>query len=52
MLGVGTLLNRNSAGDVWRGVRSKVGMDEFTLHDVRHFFASGLIADGCHLVSV
>ncbi|MBS2939575.1 site-specific integrase [Nocardioides sp. J2M5] len=52
LFGVGTLLNRNSAGNLWRGVRSKVGMDEFTLHDLRHFYASGLIADGCDVVTV
>lgn len=27
-------------------------MDAFTLHDLRHFFASGLIADGCDVVTV
>lgn len=30
LFGVGTLLNRNSAGNLWRGVRSKAGMDEYT----------------------
>ncbi len=27
-------------------------MDEFTLHDLRHFYASGLIAAGCDVVTV
>ena len=27
-------------------------MEAFTLHDLRHFFASGLIADGCGVVTV
>lgn len=44
--------NRNSAGNQWRRLRAKVGMDAFTLHDLRHYFASGLIADGCGVVTV
>lgn len=27
-------------------------MEEFTLHDLRHFYASGLIAAGCDVVTV
>jgi integrase len=46
------LLNRNSAGHHWRLIRSKVRMDAFTLHDLRHFYASGLIAAGCDVVTV
>lgn len=48
----GYVYNRNSAGNQWRSLRTKVGMDAFTLHDLRHFFASGLIADGCDVVTV
>ncbi len=48
----GYVYNRNSAGNQWRRLRAKVGMDAFTLHDLRHFFASGLIADGCDVVTV
>ena len=33
-------------------LRKKVGMDDFTLHDLRHFYASGLIAEGCDVVTV
>ncbi|MGI8523240.1 MAG: tyrosine-type recombinase/integrase, partial [Nocardioides sp.] len=33
-------------------LRAKVGMEAFTLHDLRHYFASGLIADGCDVVTV
>jgi integrase len=36
----------------WLFLRGKVGMEAFTLHDLRHFFASGLIADGCDVVTV
>lgn len=48
----GYVYNRNSAGSQWRRVRKQVGMDEFTLHDLRHFYASGLIAAGCDVVTV
>lgn len=48
----GHLFQRTSAGDRWRAVRKRIGMDEFTLHDFRHFFASGLIAEGCDVVTV
>ncbi|MFO6451814.1 MULTISPECIES: tyrosine-type recombinase/integrase [unclassified Aeromicrobium] len=44
--------NRNSAGNQWRRLRAKVGMEEFTLHGLRHFFASGLISEGCDVVTV
>jgi integrase len=40
----GYVFNRNSAGNQWRSLRAKVGMEAFTLHDLRHYFASGLIA--------
>ncbi|MBM0125613.1 tyrosine-type recombinase/integrase [Pimelobacter simplex] len=52
LFGVGTLLNRNSAGHLWRQTRGPLGMDAFTLHDLRHFYASGLIAAGCDVVTV
>ena len=52
LFGFGSLLNRNSAGHLWRQTRNLVGLDEFTLHDLRHFYASGLIADGCDVVTV
>lgn len=44
--------NRNSAGSQWRAIRQAVGMEEFTLHDLRHYYASGLIAAGCDVVTV
>jgi integrase len=44
--------NRNSAGNQWRSIRKAVGMEEFTLHDLRHYYASGLIAAGCDVVTV
>jgi len=48
----GYVCNRNSAGNQWRNLRAKVGMEAFTLHNLRHYFASGLIADGCDVVTV
>jgi integrase len=35
----------------WRSARAKVGI-EHVLHDCRHFYASGLIAAGCDVVTV
>ncbi|MGE2690083.1 tyrosine-type recombinase/integrase [Mycolicibacterium pulveris] len=35
----------------WRLVRADVGIDN-RLHDLRHFYASGLIAAGCDVVTV
>lgn len=43
---------RASAGARFRKARDKAGLDDFTLHDMRHFFASGLIAAGCDVVTV
>jgi integrase len=45
-------LNRNSAGHQWRQVRKAAGLDGYTLHDLGHFYASGLIASGCDVVTV
>jgi integrase len=52
LFGLGELLNRNSAGHLWRQTRERVGLAAFTLHDLRHFYASGLIAAGCDVVTV
>jgi integrase len=35
----------------WRRVRDKAGI-QYRLHDLRHFYASGLIAAGCDVVTV
>lgn len=40
-----------TVGRWWRLVRAKVGI-EHRLHDLRHFYASGLIAAGCDVVTV
>jgi integrase len=48
----GRPLNRNSAGHQWRQLRQAAGLDGYTLHDLRDFYASGLIAAGCDVVTV
>jgi integrase len=48
----GYIYNRNSAGNQWRSLRARAGMEAFTLHDLKQYFASGLIADGCDVVTV
>ena len=40
-----------TVGRAWRALRDKIGI-EHRLHDARHFYASGLIASGCDVVTV
>jgi integrase len=47
----GDPLHQNSAGHLWRRTRTAAKVS-FRLHDLRHFYASGLIADGCDVVTV
>jgi integrase len=44
-------LHQNSVGYWWRRARAAAGL-EYRLHDLRHFYASGLIAAGCDVVTV
>ena len=47
------MFNRNSASHQWRELRKKIpGLESFTLHSLRHFFASGLINAGCDVAIV
>jgi integrase len=49
----GTLpTHQNSVSDRWRTNCKRAGVTGFTLHDLRHFYASGLIAAGCDVVTV
>lgn len=48
----GYLFNRNSAGHYWREAAKGAGLTGFTLHSLRHYFASGLIRAGCDVVTV
>ncbi|MEH3140930.1 MAG: site-specific integrase [Mycobacterium kyogaense] len=47
----GVPLHQNSADYLWRRTKTKAGV-AFKLHDLRHFYASGLIAAGCDPVTV
>jgi integrase len=40
-----------AVGRAWRSARSAAKVD-CKLHDLRHFYASGLIASGCDVVTV
>jgi integrase len=42
----------NTVDHRWRTVRAKAGVGPIRLHDMRHFYASGLIAAGCDVVTV
>ncbi len=44
--------HQNTVGHVWRQACRCSGVVGFTLHDLRHFYASGLIAAGCDVVTV
>lgn len=43
--------HQNSVGYMWRAARTSAGVTH-RLHDLRHFFASGLIRAGCDVVTV
>jgi integrase len=44
--------HQNTVGFYWRKACQAGKVDGFTLHDLRHFYASGLIAAGCDVVTV
>lgn len=44
--------HQNTIGHAWRQACRRAGIGGFTLHDLRHFYASGLIAAGCDVVTV
>jgi integrase len=44
--------HQNTVGHWWRKACKAAGVDGVTLHDMRHFYASGLIAAGCDVVTV
>jgi integrase len=43
---------QNTVGDRWRLTCKRAGVSGVRLHDLRHFYASGLIAAGCDVVTV
>ena len=44
--------HQNTVEHQWRRTCRRAGIDGLTLHDLRHFYASGLIAAGCDVVTV
>lgn len=44
--------HQNTVGYWWRSTVARANVEPFRLHDCRHFYASGLIADGCDVVTV
>jgi len=44
--------HQNTVGHQWRQACARAGVSGVTLHDLRHFYASGLIAAGCDVVTV
>jgi integrase len=44
--------HQNTVGYYWRKACTAAGVEGVTLHDLRHFYASGLIASGCDVVTV
>ena len=44
--------HQNTVGHHWRKACLAAGVADLTLHDLRHFYASALIAAGCDVVTV
>ena len=44
--------HQNTVGYWWRKTQTAAGVSGVRLHDLRHFYASGLIAAGCDVVTV
>jgi len=44
--------HQNTVGYWWRKTLRVAGLSDIKLHDLRHFYASGLIAAGCDVVTV
>src|SRR5450631_3231965 len=44
--------HQNTVGHRWRNTLKSAGVTGVRLHDLRHYYASGLIAAGCDVVTV
>lgn len=44
--------HQNTVGYWWRKTLTAASLSAITIHDLRHFYASGLIAAGCDVVTV
>src|SRR4029079_15913003 len=49
---VGQPPHQNTIGHRWRRTLAATDLAGIRLHDLRHFYASGLIAAGCDVVTV
>jgi len=50
---LGNPLRRNTVGDMWHRARDRANLPDWaTFHDLRHFYASLLIARGCSVKAV
>jgi integrase len=45
-------MSANMVAHWWRNTLKAAGLSGIKLHDLRHFYASGLIAQGCDVVTV
>ena len=52
LFGDGRPVPPGTVGAMWRRASRKAGCGEMHLHHLRHYFASGLIAAGCDVVTV
>lgn len=52
MTGSGGAIPATTANNWWRRTLRAAGVRDLRLHDLRHFYASGLIAAGCDVVTV
>jgi integrase len=52
LFGDGRPVPSGTVGKMWRVARRKAGCDGMHLHHLRHYYASGLIAAGCDVVTV
>jgi integrase len=50
--GQGRPPHQNTIGARWRATLARAGIEGLKLHDLRHFYASGLISQGCDVVTV
>jgi integrase len=44
--------HQDSLGHFWEQARKRAGLCEVRFHDLRHYYASGLISQGCDVVTV
>jgi integrase len=50
--GLDSPISPGTVGTWWRVLTRQAGVEGVTIHSLRHYFASGLIAEGCDVVTV